>query len=290
MAYSGLWITVRKPPEFMLRTPEGRLRGTQIHDDEPAQNADFQAGVVGGMTMLEVTAGAIDSSFGEQWYEGGIYSVRHQTPVYEGDVRVIWEEVKPDVCDERKITFCVEDRQGMQSTRGWASIGKHGKELVLPWERFPAHSDYPIADDALPEMQVDTKELACEFCFSKDDQTLYREFLGEESTWWHSVASPWGRPILSPGQITVKLWELITDLVKRTPRLRTFMDASTDIVVYEPMFIGQKYNMQTWITDKWQTKNAVFWTNEYTIDDESGKRVALLHWSIAHLIRDLKPL
>jgi len=287
--YIGPWVRVIKPPEFMLRTPDGRIRGTQVHDDEPAQNVGFRAGIVGGMTMLEVTAGAVESSFGDKWYEGGIYSVRHKTPVYEGDVRVTWEEVEPDQCDARKITFYVEDRQGMKSTYGWASLSKHGQELVPPWERFPAHSNHPVIDDALPEMQVGTVELDCKACFSEDDITLYREFLCSESTWWHSIASPWGKPILSPGQLTVKLWELITDLVKRTPRLRTVMDAGTDIVVYGPMFIGQMYRIRIRIIDKWQTKNTVFWTDEYTIDDDSGKRLALLHWPQAHFIRDLKP-
>jgi len=113
-----------------------------------------------------------------------------------------------------------------------------------------------------------------------------------DSNWWYRIASPWGDPILTPFDIAYMLYQGLRETSggpTRSPRLRTPMDAGTDMVIYRPLFVDRTYVMKPFLCDKWQTPKSVFFCTEYSYEDESSKLVAVMRAYSAHLIRDLAP-
>lgn len=288
--YTGPWVKVHKPPSSSERVRQGVAPVTMIHDDDAAQALGFREGIVGGLTLVSVTTGAIAASFGHTWYEGGIYSVRHRNPVYEGDVRVIWEESQPDPVDAKKIDFYLEDWENNTSTHGWASVARSGTKLVPPWERNPVkHTS--IGEDALPEMKVGSPRSPFEAIVKRQD-AIERLDRITDFNWWHRIASPWGDPILTPFDIAYMLYQGLREAPAgpaRSPRLRTPMDAGTDMVVYRPLYVDHTYVMKPVLCDKWQTAKSVFFCTEYNYEDEKTELVAVMRSYSAHLISDLAP-
>lgn len=290
--YAGSWVRVKKPPPSTTRTAQNLPAVTLIHDDDVAQALGYKAGFVGGLTLVGVTVGAIDASFGHLWYENGIYSVRHKTPVYEGEVRVIWEEALPDPEDERKITFWLEDREGVRSTPGWAAVGKPGKKPIPPWQRHPSQTTEPVADDVVPEMRVGSHRPTFEARVPREEAIKRLNELDNQN-WWYRVASPWGDPIISPTEIGLTIYQGLRQHPPgeiRPSRLRTPMDAGMDLVTYQPLFTDRAYRVKSWLCEKWQTERSLFFCYEYSFADDSGNNVAVMRCYSAHLIQDLKPV
>jgi len=286
----GPWVRVVKPPSSSERVEQGFAPVTRIHDDDAAQALGFQAGFVGGLTLLSVTTGAIAASFGHGWYERGTYSVRHKRPVYEGDVRVIWEEGEPDPGEERKIGFHLEERDGGTSTHGWAAVVPAGEKPSPPWERNPAEHASP-GEDVLPEMSIGSTRPPFEASVSLQEAIVTLDGIDDDN-WWHRYASPWGDPILTPYETAHMLYQGLRKSPPgptRSSRLRTPMDAGTDLVFYHPLFADRTYIMKPRLVDKWQTAKSVFFCTEYVYEDQNGDVPAVMRAYSVHLIRALEP-
>ncbi len=291
--YTGPWVMVHKPVDSRERAAEDGLPPvTRIHDDDTARALGFQAGIVGGLTLLSVTTGAIAASLGQRWYEGGVLSVRHRNVTYEGEVRVVWDQAPAESGEERRIAFYLERRDGSTSTYGWAAAAAPGVRPVAPWEKNPV-SHQSAGQDAVPEMTVGHKSTPFQMTVRREDAVKRLDEINENN-WWHRFASPWGGPVLTPFDIAFALYQGRTrdGLIgaSRSSRLRTSMDAGTDLVVYQPMFLERPYVMTPTLCAKWQTNRTFFFDTEYTYDDVStGKRVAIMRAHSAHLLRDLAP-
>ncbi|MDD5288560.1 MAG: hypothetical protein PHY28_05555 [Dehalococcoidales bacterium] len=287
----GPWIRVRRPEESSDRIAKGFMPSTLIHDDDAAKKYGFQGGFVGGTTLDGVALESISASFGHLWYNGGVYSVRHKTPTYEGEVRAVWEETKPDPADMRKIAFHIETKDGKQAAPGWAAIAKPGTRPVPPWERNPVKHQ-TVGTDALPEIKIGLSREPFEAHLPLSEAITELDRDGN-TNWWFRVASPWGSPIILPSIIRDMMYQgfiLNQPNPIRSPRFRIPMDTGTDFVMYEPMFIDHKYIMKASIYDKWQTERTVFYTTEYRYEDAQKRLVALMHIYSAHIIKDLAPL
>ncbi|MDP2920100.1 MAG: hypothetical protein Q8O43_07785 [Dehalococcoidia bacterium] len=289
--YAGPWVFARKPQETGEREDKSLPPVTLIHDNAAAQALGFKGGFVGGLTLLSLASGAIDASFGHMWYEGGTLSVRHRAPVYEGDVRVMWEERPSESREARRIGYHLENRDGEESTHGWATLPKPGEKPVPPWERHPVKHK-SVDDDILPEMVVGQSRAPFEAIVKMKDFVPRLDAI-KDYNWWYRYASPWGPPILTPHEVCYMLYQgrpqLRTNIL-RSSRLRTSMDAGTDLVMYSPLFVDHIYTMKARLVDKWQTARTVFFVTEYTYSDEKGKNIAMMRAYSAHLIRDLAPL
>ena len=286
--YEGPWVMVRKPPNSQERIAQGVRPRTLIHDDDSARALGYKAGIVGGLTLLSVTSAAIPASLGHAWYQGGVYSVRHRSVGYEGEVRVVWEVVKPDPPGSRKIAFHLENREGNTSTYGWASTTEAGREPVAPWERDPARK--PVGSDAAPDIVVGSTRTPFEIVVRRED------VMEKDQHWWYRVASPWGDPVLSPLDIASVFYHgrrinpAFVEPRSSAP-VRRGMDAGTDLVVYEPLFLDRTYVINTKLCDKWQTEKTVFTSTEYTYQDkETGRLAAAVRTYGALLIRDVVPV
>lgn len=114
----------------------------------------------------------------------------------------------------------------------------------------------------------------------------------QNQIWWYRYGSPWGGPILTAFDVCFMLYQgkpqLRTNIL-RSPRLRTSMDAGTDLAVYQPLFIDRTYLMKARLVDKWQTEKTVFFVTEYIYEDDKGMTVAMMRAYSAHLIRALAP-
>lgn len=268
--YIGSWITVPEVRNYI----EGP---NSIHEDSVAKSIGYKSALVGGAVLMGVADSAIFTSFGHSWYESGVYSVRHIKPVYDHEeVRVVWEEVEYDSGDKRKIRFWVEKKDGEHTTVGWAALGDPDKKLTPPWERSPS-KHYDSADDILPDLHVGDKQPAFEFSFPKDFVIIRRDDI-QDGNWWYRVTSPWGEPILPPGE----LGRLVLESMKQrktehrssgTPRV--MMWGGFDVVVYAPLFSEHKYHLEGRLCEKGKAGQSVFVTQEVTIEDSDGVRVAI---------------
>ncbi len=284
--FAGPWTMVNKPPSSIDVTAQGVLPRTLIHDDETARAMGYKAGIVGGLTLLNVTAAAIPASFGQAWFEGGIFTVRHKNVGYEGEYRAIWEIVPADSPDTRKMTFHLENREGGTSTYGWASTFKPGTKPVPPWERNRAVRQ-TTGRDAAPEVVVGATREPFDIVVNPED---VKE---KDPNWWYRVASPWGGPILSPLDLASVFYHgrrinpAYVEPKVRGPVLAG-MDAGTDLVVYEPVFLSRTYTIGTKAADKWQTEKTAFSSTEYTFTDKrTGRLAAVVRNYGARQLRDL---
>lgn len=286
--YYGPWVFARKPEETSERADKDLPPVTLIHDDGSARALGFKGGFVGGLTLLSIAESAIDAGMGHVWYEGGTLSVRHRAPVYECDVRACWEETRHLAGESRRLNFHLADREGEQSTQGWAGLPLPGTRPVLPWERNPVRHQ-SVGEDVLPEMKVGQARKPFEATVTLKDAVARLDDI-QNQTWWYRHGSPWGGPVLTAFDICYMLYQgkpqLRTNIL-RSPRLRTSMDAGTDLLVHQPLFIDRTYLMKARLADKWQTSKTVFFVTEYVYEDDKGATVAVMRAYSAHLIRAL---
>jgi len=288
--YYGPWVFARKPQETSERPNKDEPPVTLIHDHEAARALGFQAGFVGGLNLLSIAESAIDAGIGHVWYEGGALSVRNRAPVYECDLRACWEHIPPQPGESRRIKYHLVDREGKESTHGWAAVPRAGARPVPPWEREPVRHT-SVGEDVLPELVVGQTRKPFEITVNLEDAVKSLDEIRDYMAWYR-YGSPWGGPILSAFEICFALYQgkpQIRSNILRSPRLVTSMDAGTDLVVYEPLFADRTYLMKPQLVDKWQTEKTVFFTTEYVYEDEKGKTVALMRANSAHLIRALAP-
>jgi len=288
--FYGPFIFVRKPQETEEREDKNIPPVTLIHDTEAAKALGFRGGFVGGLTLLNAEIPAIDASFGHLWFAGGTLSVRNRTPVYESELRVVWEDTAPEKGESGRISYCLENHEGEQTNHGWAALPASGEKPVPPWERNPVkHTSVGV--DALPELVVGTSRKPFVMNVALKDTVARMDEL-KQYNWWYRYASPWGPPILNAFEICFALYQGVPQHPSnplRSPRLITSMDAGTDLIVYEPLFTGRNYVMKASLVDKWQTDKTVFFTTHYDYEDEYGKLVAQMRANSAHLIRALAP-
>ncbi len=288
--YRGPFVFVQKPRETEERVDKSIPPVTLIHDTEAAKALGFKGGFVGGLTLLNAEIPAIDASLGHLWFDGGTLSVRNRTPVYESELRVVWEEVAPGAGEARRISYHLENREGEETNHGWAALPKPGEKPVPPWERNPVKYN-SIGEDVLPELVVGIARKPFTMNVALKDTVARMDEL-KQYTWWYRYASPWGPPILNAFEICFALYQGVPQHPSnplRSPRLITSMDAGTDLIVYEPLFADRNYIMKARLVDKWQTEKTVFFVTHYDYEDEKGKLVAQMRANSAHLIRALAP-
>lgn len=287
--YKGPWVMVRKPPSSKETIAKGVKPRTLIHDDDAARALGFKAGIVGGLTLMSVTTGAIPAGLGHRWFEGGAYSVRHRNVSYEGEVRVVWDVVPGEPSDSRRIAFHLENRLGETSTHGWAATVEPGRQLVAPWQGNQTPGTV-IGDDASPEVVIGMTRDPFEIIVHRED------VMEKDQQWWYHIASPFGDPILSPLDIASVFYHgrRINPAFVETKgpaRVSAGMDAGTDLVVYEPLFLDRNYLIDTRTADKWQTEKTAFSSTEYAFTDkESGRLVAISRNYGARMIGNSVPV
>jgi len=287
--YVGPWVMVHKPVSSHDRLAQGLKPRTVIHDDDAARALGLKAGIVGGLTLASVTTAAIPASLGASWYEGGVYSVRHKKVSYEGEVRAVWEPAPVDGTDVRRISFHLENRAGETSTFGWAAAVAQGKSIVAPWDRTPQPRTI-VGEDASPDVVVGATRKPFEIVVHRD------EVIERDQHLWYRVASPFGDPVWSPLDIASIFYHgrrvnpAYVEPEGDAP-VRAAMDAGTDLVVREPVFLDRTYIIDTRVADKWQTEKTAFMSLEYTFTDKkTGRLVAISRNYSAYMHRRPMPV
>jgi acyl dehydratase len=273
----GPWIKMQKTPESSDPQREGLPVVTLIHDDEVASGLGFTGGFVGGPNLEGVMAAAIPASFGHQWYEGGVHSVRIFKPVFTGEeVRVVWEDCDPDPGDRRKIKYWLEKKNGENAAAGWAAIGESVEKLAAPWERNPARAMEP-ADDILPSTRLGSKLPAREAILTRDLANMGMDRV-QDTNWWFRIASPWGDPLLPPYLFGSMVLRYIVEAEQERGNINEarplWMYAGLDLIVYRPVFIDHAYRIEGRVVEKGRSSKSVFVVRECDIDNRDGVRVA----------------
>ena len=107
------------------------------------------------------------------------------------------------------------------------------------------------------------------------------DVMERDQHWWYRVASPFGDPLWSPLDIASIFYHgrrinpAFVEPEGDAP-VRAAMDAGTDLVVREPVFLDRTYIIDTRVADKWQTEKTAFMSLEYTFTDKkTGRLVAV---------------
>ncbi len=283
------WVMVRKPTSSHDLIARGVKPRTVIHDDDSARALGYRAGIVGGHTLAALTWAAIPASLGQDWYQGGVYSVRNKNVSYEGEVRAVWESIAPDAGDSRKIAFHIENRAGDTSTYGWAATAEPGREFLTPWQRNPSPRGI-VGEDVSPDVVVGASHTPFELVVHPEN------VMERDQHAWYRIASPFGGPLLSPLDIASvfyhgrRLRPVSADSSVGGP-VRASMDAGTDLAVYEPVFLDRAYVIGAKVVAKWQTAKTAFSSTEYTFTDkETGSLVAVSRNYSAYMIPKVAPI
>jgi hypothetical protein len=230
-----------------------------IHDDAEARKLGFRGGFVPGSVVGQSAFPAIIDAFGQQWMQGGWYSLTFVSPVYIDDEV---HEVAERSGDE--VALQVVDRGGRLCCNGRAGLGRK-----IPWD--PAADLSHGAEGVLPGYEPGFAFIAHEFTPERDVCLGTVRSSGDPTPWYDS-GSPWGGPIVPPEYLQVVALHLMRE--PHQPRLPAplgtrgpGMWAQHDLVLEGPVFQGRSYTMNEKLADKGRSGRTIFVTYEFELFD-----------------------
>lgn len=240
-----------------------------IHDDAQAQRLGFRGGFVPGSVVGTAAMPALTAAFGEQWINGGWYSLTFVSPVYiDDEVREVaqrdGDSIAVQVLD-RAGRLCCNGRAGLGAIVPWdvSQDGSHGVEGVLPGIEI-GHTFYP--EQFTPELEV---------CLGTVNS-------GGDETPWYRDGSPWGRAIVPPEYLHVVALHLVRHPEQaKVPRVTGVREpgmwAQHDMAIEGPLFLGREYTITEKVADKGRSGRTAFLTYEFEVFDGDRRLVRGRH-------------
>ncbi len=233
-----------------------------IHDDARARELGFRGGFVPGPTVAEAVMPAILARFGKRWFEGGWYDLKFIAPVYiDDEVR----EVAESAASEDTIEVMLRTRDDRLTCGGRAGLG-----TGVPWQ--PGMDGRRGGDVAFPDLELGTPAGEREFRVEPGAFSTELAAAGNDSPWFRE-SSPWGAPIVPTiGLFWQSRWMQGLPIGNgvRPPGI----NADFQIVVEQPVFVGEAYTIRGRLADKGVSRRCWFRSVEFEILDRDDRRCA----------------
>ncbi len=233
-----------------------------IHDDRRARELGFRAAFVPGPTVAEAIMPAIIARFGKRWFEGGWYDLKFIAPVYiDDEVREIGEAGY----DENSMVVQLRTRDGRLTCGGRAGLGTD-----VPWQ--PQMDGQRGGDTAFPHLELGMEGEEREFRIGADDFLTELAAAGNDSAWFRE-SSPWGGaicPTIGLFRQSRRMQGLPIGEGVQQPGI----NADFQLVMEQPVFLGELYTVRTRLADKGVSRRCWFRSVEFEISDKAGQRCA----------------
>ncbi len=254
-----------------------------IHDDAQARKVGFEAALVGGSVLLAFMTPALAEIFGPPWYERGFFKQSLVSPIYETtDFRTYAEELPGQDGDERLFAFGLEKREGTRATIGYAGVSRSAAAALPPWAR---PGEPPLAalaaDDPLPGQPLGPLGQPVNLLATPElGANRRRRAAAGDASPWYTQKSPWG------GAIVPTFMYILAQSMRARPAeparqgraaggVQAGMNGTFQLLLTGPMFCGRPYQMKSALVEKGVSGRTAFRTNEFSIEDAQGTRVAV---------------
>lgn len=249
-----------------------------IHDEERARELGFQRAVVGAGTHIPFVTKAAVSLFDRAWYDRGFLKARFGVPMHDGErVRLILEDMKPGLSDERLLSMRMEKEDGSTPLSGFLGLRGSRAAVIAPWER-PGEQGATSNGvyDPLPSDKIGTLYEPQTMEFDTAESLRGLSVVGDDCAWYEGD-SPWGGAIL-PTYRFVKLPRLASQLnppADAALDMQSSMNALFQIVHLGPVMCGRPYSVQSRLVEKGYSGRTAFRTSEAVVS-ESGHTLAVV--------------
>ena len=272
-------LTIQGP----LRAPRQMLADQEygghssIHDDAMAEKLGFRAGPIEGPTHFSLFPPLLQQIWGQAWFERGCLSAHYLNMVVEGeDVRAFAEIPAPGATSTR---VWAEKADGTPVLEASASLGP-GQTLLdarmaalRPPEKLLILEDLKIGMKGAAEERVrmePDQHMGALYPFSLNQKLAV---ITENSPWYSSAASPWGRAIIPLEMVSV-LAEYSSHQARfpvKGPAVGLFADQEIRMID-GPLFVGEDYILRREIAALAESKRTESYWVRTRIFDASGER------------------
>ena len=255
---------------------------SSIHDDDMAEKLGFKAGPIEGPTHFSQFPPLMEQIWGQAWYERGCISAHYQNMCVEGDEVRAFAEMP--VGGANKVRVWAEKADGTPVLDASASLGPDYGETLLearmaklrPAERLVILADLSVgmtgAEDEQVTMAPD-QHMGDLYPFSLNQKL---KVITENSPWYSSNDTPWGRPIIPLEMVSV-LAEYSNRKAKfptKGPAVGLFADQEIRMIE-GPLFVGEEYILRREIAALSESRRTEsYWVRTRIFDKTGTKLVA----------------
>lgn len=241
---AGPW---RKPVNMLLK--QSYDNHLSLHDDAMAQKLGFKAGPVEGPTHYSQFIPLGEAIWGERFLTEGCLSAHYRNMVMEGEEVRAFIEREPGE-DHAKIW--ATKRDGTEVLRGTASVGLNAPPTALdlrlnelpPLEQPVILSDLKVGQKTgrIPVRMDANQHMGALYPFSLNEKLTA---ITENSPWYSSSDTPWGRPVIPVEMISVLLNHVARQdgLKMKGPAIGLFADQEIGLIK-GPLFVGEDYEIE----------------------------------------------
>jgi hypothetical protein len=263
---AGPW---RKPFNMLLdQTYDGHV---SLHDDAMAQKLGFKAGPIEGPTHFSQFAPLGEAIWGERFLREGCISTHFRNMVVEGEEVRAFIEREPGE-DHAKIW--AQKRDGTEVLKGTASVGPQAPPSALDMrlgELGPLEQPVILRDLKVGHrtkrtpIRMDADQHMGDLYPFSLTQKLTK--ITENSPWYSSKDTPWGKPIIPFEMVSVLVQYLAREdrLPIKGPAIGLFADLEIRMID-GPLFVGEDYEIEREIvalsgsrrTESYWTRTSIF--------------------------------
>jgi len=235
---------LRSPANMLVEQTYGGHKS--IHDDAEAERLGFKAGPIEGPTHFSQFVPLLAEVWGKDWFERGCFSSHFKNMVVEGEqVRAFIEVPEPGAVRTR---CWAEKADGTQVLEASATLGDAPTLLEERLETIRTLDRYVILEDMSAGMKSKADE-AVRMGAGQHMGDLYPfslteklEKITENSPWYSSNDTPWGRPVVPLEMVSVlaeysnkqAAWPV------KGPSIGLYADLEIRMLK-GPLFVGEPY-------------------------------------------------
>ena len=253
-----------------------------IHDDDMAEKLGFKAGPIEGPTHFSQFPPLLEQIWGQAWYERGCLSAHYQNMCVEGDEVRAFADMP--VAGVNKVRAWAEKADGTPVLEASASLGPDHPQTLLEErmaklrapERLVILEDLSVgmtgAEEERVKMEPD-QHMGHLYPFSLNQKLAA---ITENSPWYSSSDTPWGRPIIP--------LEMVSVLAEYTNRQAAFpvkgpavgLFADQEIRMIDgPLFVGEEYVIRREIAALSESRRTEsYWVRTRIFDKSGSKQMA----------------
>lgn len=182
-----------------IRRPRnaGAAGAGSIHDDETARAVGFRGGTIAGSTHMNQFPPVLLRAFGNRWFETGSLSCYFQNATISDEPVRCFVEVPPAGASDAQVRAWMEQDNGTQVLEATAAVGSPAEPTLL---RHRLAAPLPRGDTRIyahlePGMVMEPQPARAQAVAPSRLQLM------TEPLDWYAGPSPWGGPILAPGNL-----------------------------------------------------------------------------------------